>query len=529
MPIKSQLADIEIPHIPFHDLIIDSLKKYGTNVALINHDTNETFTFAEIISKTKYIANSLVSLGIEKGEAVILCVPNCPDFAWLFLGISMAGGIVCPLHPTFSIDEMRLQISDSAARFAFAVPSALSNLSAVFCELDIVHRIVCVGNRKESEGYPIISDLALSSAACSSGFPETYPDDDIVFLPYSSGTSGPRKGVAISHYALNAMLKIFNNIDAYELPRAGEHTIGRMCFHDAFGRDALFSSLMNGATTVTTNASDESLAECLEKYKVRVLFLNPLILRKLCSSEIATKYSLSSLKAIIIGTAAADDETMKVAYKFLSSVRRYSSVYGMTEMGSVCRSTKSSSFNIHSCGSLCANLSMKVVDLFTGRELGPNERGLILISGPTVISPYWNNQKATMEDFKYSGWRNTGDIGYYDKYGNVFLVDRVKQMIKVNGYQVTPQELESILISHPCVAEAAVVPAKIINEGEMPFAFVVLRSKMSTTPEDIMEFVNGRVSPYKRLMRVVIALTIPRSPSGRILRRMLREAASLYI
>uniref|UniRef100_A0A915AQ82 4-coumarate--CoA ligase n=1 Tax=Parascaris univalens TaxID=6257 RepID=A0A915AQ82_PARUN len=182
------------------------------------------------------------------------------------------------------------------------------------------------------------------------------------------------------------------------------------------------------------------------------------------------------------------------------------------------------------CGSLCANLSMKVVDLFTGRELGPNERGLILISGPTVISPYWNNQKATMEDFKYSGWRNTaGDIGYYDKYGNVFLVDRVKQMIKVNGYQVTPQELESILISHPCVAEAAVVPAKIINEGEMPFAFVVLRSKMSTTPEDIMEFVNGRVSPYKRLMRVVIALTIPRSPSGRILRRMLREAASLYI
>uniref|UniRef100_A0A0M3HL58 AMP-binding domain-containing protein n=1 Tax=Ascaris lumbricoides TaxID=6252 RepID=A0A0M3HL58_ASCLU len=105
---------------------------------------------------------------------------------------------------------MRLQISDSAARFAFAVPSALSNLSAVFCELDIVHRIVCVGNRKESEGYPIISDLALSSATCSSGFPETCPDEDIVFLPYSSGTSGPRKGVAISHYALNAMLKIFN-------------------------------------------------------------------------------------------------------------------------------------------------------------------------------------------------------------------------------------------------------------------------------------------------------------------------------
>uniref|UniRef100_A0A914RQ13 AMP-dependent synthetase/ligase domain-containing protein n=1 Tax=Parascaris equorum TaxID=6256 RepID=A0A914RQ13_PAREQ len=313
MPIKSQLADIEIPHIPFHDLIIDSLKKYGTNVALVSH-------LSEISM------SSLIT-------AVILCVPNCPDFAWLFLGISMAGGIVCPLHPTFSIDEMRLQISDSAARFAFAVPSALSNLSAVFCELDIVHRM------------PMSCHVQVN-------------------IP---------SGVCVS-----------------------------------------------------------TMRSVVMRCSVRVLFLNPLILRKLCSSEIATKYSLSSLKAIIIGTAAADDETMKVAYKFLSSVRRYSSVYGMTEMGSVCRSTKSSSFNIHSCGSLCANLSMK--------------RGLILISGPTVISPYWNNQKATMEDFKYSGWRNT-----------------------------------------------------------------------------------GRVSPYKRLMRVVIALTIPRSPSGRILRRMLREAASLYI
>ncbi|VDK18889.1 unnamed protein product [Anisakis simplex] len=150
MPIKSKLPDVDIPNIPFHDLMINHLQKYGTETALVSHmdsassinyDTDETFTFADIISKTQYIANSLISLGIEKGEAVILCVPNSPDFVWLFLGISMAGCTVCPLYPTFSMDEMRLQISDSFARLAFVTPSALTNISSVFRELDQVHRV----------------------------------------------------------------------------------------------------------------------------------------------------------------------------------------------------------------------------------------------------------------------------------------------------------------------------------------------------------------------------------------------------
>ncbi|VDK70330.1 unnamed protein product, partial [Anisakis simplex] len=199
-------------------------------------------------------------------------------------------------------------------------------------------------------------------------------------------------------------------------------------------------------------------------FQVRFLFLSPMVLKQLCGAVSNSNRQLTHLKTIAIGTAAPDDVLMKLAYKCLPSVKSYCSVYGMTEVGTICRSTKSSSYNIHSCGSLCANLSMKsllndgvintavfqIIDLLCSEEVGPFERGLMLIKGPSVNSPYWNNEQATNEDFKYGGWRNTGDLGYYDRNGNVFLVDRVKQMIKVDGYQVSVKYLLTMNCQRRC-------------------------------------------------------------------------------
>lgn len=529
MPIKSKLADVHVPFIPFHEMILAELQNYGNNVALINDNTDEKFTFDDITIKTKYIADLLIAMGIEKGEPIILCVPNCPDFVWLFLGISLAGGIICPLHPNFSKDEMRWQVTDSASRFSFVVPQALENVSAVFNELGIDHRVFCIGNRHESKGFPILNDLALTVANCSTIYPQLKPTEDIVFLPYSTGTSGPRKGVAISHFVLNSMLITFNNKEAYDIPNRGEFILSSASFHETFGRDMLFSSLINGATVVTYTDNIEALAQCIHKYKIRVLFVNPTILRHLCNTETINHYSYYHLKTVVIGTEAISEDTIKCAYKCLPFVNHFSAVYEMTEVGIICRTTKFLPFKFGSCGTLCAGLSMMVIDIVNGTEVGINEQGLILLRGQTVISPYWNNDKATLEDFKHNGWRNTGDIGYYDKDGNVFLVDRAKQMIKVDGFQVTPQELESILLTHPSIAEAAIVPATKTNHQEVPVAFVVLKPRMCATPEQIKDFINGRVMHHKQVNHVVIALTLPRSPNGKILWRMLREAANRYV
>nr|CDP98781.1 BMA-ACS-12 [Brugia malayi] len=395
MPIKSELIDVDVPCISFHEMIFSEMRRYGNEIALVNNDTDETFTFEDILLKTKYIANSLLAMGIEK-------------------------------------DEMRWQIMDSTSRFAFVVPHALNNVSTVFAELNIDHRVICIGNRQVSKGFPILNDLALTAARCSSTYPEMMPEEDIVFLPYSTGTSGPRKGVAITHSVLNAMLKTFNN--------HGEFILSSALFHDTFGRDVLFSSLLNGATMVTFTDDVKTLAKCIHVYKKIV----------------------------------------------------------------------------------------KVIDMVSGAEVGMNEQGLILLRGQTVVSPYWKNDKATFEDFERNGWRNTGDIGFYDKDGNVFLVDREKQMIKVDGFQVTPQELESILLTHPSIAEAAIVPATKVNQQEIPVAFVVLKPRVPATAEQIKEFINERVMRHKQVDVVVIAMTLPRSPGGKILWRLLREAANRY-
>ncbi|VDN83433.1 unnamed protein product [Brugia pahangi] len=528
MPIKSELVDVDVPCISFHEMIFSEMRRYGNEIALVNNDTDETFTFEDILLKTKYIANSLLAMGIEKGEPIILCVPNCPEFVWLFLGISLAGGIVCPLHPSFSKDEMRWQIMDSTSRFAFVVPHALNNVSTVFTELNIDHRVICIGNRQVSKGFPILNDLALTAARCSSTYPEMMPEEDIVFLPYSTGTSGPRKGVAITHSVLNAMLKTFNNREAYDLPSHGEFILSSALFHDTFGRDVLFSSLLNGATMVTFTDDVKTLAKCIHVYKVKTLFVSPTTLRHLCDTDIIDHYPYYHLKNVIIGTEAIGEDTIKRAYRCLPSVKHFSAVYEMTEVGIICRTTKFSPFISRSCGTLCAGLSMMVIDMVSGAEVGMNEQGLILLRGQTVVSPYWKNDKATFEDFERNGWRNTGDIGFYDKDGNVFLVDREKQVIKVDGFQVTPQELESILLTHPSIAEAAIVPATKVNQQEIPVAFVVLKPRVPATAEQIKEFINERVMRHKQVDVVVIAMTLPRSPGGKILWRLLREAANRY-
>ncbi|VBB32587.1 unnamed protein product, partial [Acanthocheilonema viteae] len=259
---------------------------------------------------------------------------------------------------------------------------------------------------------------------------------------------------------------------------------------------------------------------------VKTLFISPTTLKHLCNTDIINHYPYYHLKTVVIGTEAICEDTIKRAFRCLPSVKHFSAVYEMTEAGIISRTTKFSPFISHSCGTLCAGLSMMVIDMVSGVEVGINQQGLILLRGQTVISPYWRNDKATFEDFQRNGWRNTGDIGFYDKDGNVFLVDREKQMIKVDGFQVTPQELESILLTHPSIAEAAIVPATKVNQQETPVAFVVLKPRIPATAEQIKEFVNERVMPHKQVDVVVIAMTLPRSPGGKILWRLLREAAN---
>jgi acyl-CoA synthetase (AMP-forming)/AMP-acid ligase II len=280
--------------------------------------------------------------------------------------------------------------------------------------------------------------------------------------------------------------------------------------------------LSEGATIVTVPRYDlEQFLQALEQYKVTVAPLVPPLVLALSRAPQLDDHDLSALRLIHCGAATLADNIARACSARLGCEIRYG--YGLTEVSplshaSLADSTKHAPGSVGYC---LPNTECKIVDYTTGVELDANDPGEIWVSGPQVMKGYAANEEATLEMIDSNGWLRTGDIGYCDANGQLFVVDRLKELIKTNGRQVAPAELEALLLSHASIADAAVIPTPDEESGEVAKAFVVLKSE--TSAEDIMEFVAARVAPYKRIRRVEFVSEIPKSPAGKILRRVLKD------
>jgi len=245
----------------------------------------------------------------------------------------------------------------------------------------------------------------------------------------------------------------------------------------------------------------------------------PPIVLQLARNPLVETRDLSSLKMIFSGAAPLGPELSRECMQRIGCSIRQG--YGMTETSPVTHSSPAdpSKMKLGSVGPPAPNTECKLVDPGTGSELGPNQEGEVWVRGPQIMKGYLNNAEATARTIDADRWLHTGDIGYADEDGYFFIVDRVKELIKYKGFQVAPAELEAILLAHPAVFDAAVIPCADDEAGEVPKAFVV--KKGDVTAEAIMEFVAGRVAPHKRLRFVEFIDQIPKSPSGKILRRVL--------
>ncbi|CAJ0591880.1 unnamed protein product [Cylicocyclus nassatus] len=525
--IRSKFPKLEIPGLAFHDFFFKATRKYAAEIAMVNNDKKEQFTFAELTQKARFVARALVAMGVEKGEVVILCVDNSPEAVYLFLGISLAGAVASILSPKLSADEMHFQFVESDTRLVFADPDALLEVQRLFRGLNKVHRVICTGSRDQAEGYPILNDLQFVSNL-GVILPRIQPKLDIVYMPFSSGIHGKRKGILTSHYVMNAKTVIASNHHCYIQPARNEFTVAMLPIYRQLGLEAIFISLLAGATVVTVSKfCVHTLMTCIDRFKVRTIYLSPMFMSMMINEAENHEYCMDSMRTVINGSAAVSKELFDDFREAFPYVENIITTYGMTEIGQITRTMPSLKYS-PSCGRLAPNLSLKIVDLITGRILGPRQKGMIYVKGVSVMSPYLNNDEATREQIR-GAWRKTGDIGYYDDAENVYLVDKSKEMIKVHGYQVIPSELETLLVTHPGVNEAAVVAIADQEAGERPVAFVVLNKDFPTSTEKIMNYVNERVVRYKRLVRVNIAQTLPRSPNGSLLRRLLAEAAVLSV
>ena len=345
-------------------------------------------------------------------------------------------------------------------------------------------------------------------------------DDDLVVLPYSSGTTGLPKGVMLSHR--NLVGNIIQTIGIEDVSE-DEVVMGILPFFHNFGMLVILNAcLYHGVTIVTMPRFDlPEFLNLIQTYGVTRASLVPPIVLALAKHPIIDDYDLSSLKVILSGAAPLSDDLSQECAERLGCVVKQG--YGLTETSPAThvQMDDPSSIKLGSVGNPLPNTEVRVVSVESGEDLGTNARGEVWIRGPQVMKGYLNNPEATALTVDSDGFLHTGDIGYVDDDGDFFIVDRVKELIKYKGFQVAPAELEALLLTHPAIMDAAVIPKPNDEAGEIPKAFVVLSGE--ATPDEIMAWVAERVSPHKKIRDLELSEQIPKSASGKILRRVLVE------
>ncbi len=512
MIFRGPYPDVTIPEVSLTDFVFQSASGIQDKPALIDGLTGHTWTYAQLANSVRRTAASLANKGFKKGDVFGIFSTNCPEYAIAFHAVAMLGGINTTLNPLYTADEAAHQLSDAGAKFLVTAPKFIDKARDAAQQAKIEELFVF----GEADGATPFASLLESDGDAPRV--EINSREDLVALPYSSGTTGLPKGVMLTHHNLIANMCQMDGLDYFHQ----DDTL--LCvlplFHIYGLVVVLNMGLHLGATIVTMPRFDlEQFLDLIEKYRVTLSHIVPPIVLQLARNPLVEKHDLSSLKMIFSGAAPLGPELSRECMQRIGCSIRQG--YGMTETSPVTHSSPAdpAKMKLGSVGPPAPNTECKLVDPGTGAELGPNQEGEVWVRGPQVMKGYLNNAEATACTIDADRWLHTGDIGYADEDGHFFIVDRVKELIKYKGFQVAPAELEAILFTHPAVADAAVIPCVDDEAGEVPKAFVV--KKGETTAEAIMEFVEARVAPHKKIRMVEFIEQIPKSASGKILRRVL--------
>lgn len=513
MIFRSPLAPVHIPEVSLTEFVLQRAQQLADKPALIDGLSGRTMTYGQLADAVRRVASSLAARGFMKGDVLAIYSPNLPEYAVALHGVASLGGIITTVNPLYTADELAHQLEDAGAKYLLTVPALMDKASEA-CEGSGVREIFVFG---ESDGATPFAALLESDGG---RMPEVKinPREDIVALPYSSGTTGLPKGVMLTHYNLVANLCQIETAGHFD---ERDTLICVLPFFHIYGMIVIMNEgLYVGATIVTMPRFElESFLKTLQDYGVTLAHVVPPIALALANHPSVDNYDLSRLRTIFSAAAPLGESVAGCCAARL----RCSTLqgYGMTEASPATHMPPVSLEGVKkgSVGMCVPNMECKVVDMETGELLGVNQPGEIYVRGPQVMKGYLNRPDATAEVIDAEGWLRTGDIGYADEDGCFFIVDRAKELIKYKGFQVAPAELEAILLSHPSIADAAVIPSPDEEAGEIPKAFIVLRAECCV--EEILEFVAAQVAPYKKIRKVEIVEQIPKSPSGKILRRIL--------
>ncbi|KAL6215825.1 hypothetical protein ACLB2K_015253 [Fragaria x ananassa] len=473
-------------------------------------------------------------MGIKKGHVILILSPNSISIPVVCLAIMSLGAVITTTNPLNTTREITKQIADSKPVLAFTTRELLPKLAG-FASNNIVlmDRADQQTKNKSRSNKKVLTLAEMMNRPPTSGrFRETVSQNDTATLLYSSGTTGASKGVVSSHRNLIATVRTVlgrffsqaeeEQVQTFLCTVPMFHIYGLATFATGF--------LTSGSTIVILSKFDmHDMLSAIGKYRVTYLPLVPPILVALVNgaAEIKAKYDLSSLRSALSGGAPLSKEVIEGFLEKFPTVS-ISQGYGLTETTGVGASTDTleESRRYGTAGMLSPSMEAKIVDPDSGEALTVNKTGELWLKGPTIMKGYFCNDDATASTLDSEGWLRTGDLCYIDDDGFIFVVDRLKELIKYKAFQVPPAELESLLLTHPQISDAAVIPFPDEKVGQFPMAYVVRKAGSNLSETAVMDFIAKQVAPYKRIRKVAFIASVPKNPSGKILRKDLIQLAT---
>lgn len=514
---KSTFQDVELTQRTITQMVFDKIDVDKT--ILIDGPTGRKLTGGQFVRDVKSLAGGLTAKGWGAGKVVALMAPNMPEFCTVFHASAWAGGTVTTINPTYTAPEVNHQLKDADAAVLITI-ALFADIAKEAIKGTAVTEIVIIDDAPAETtpladlmGPPIAAQIPVDA------------ENHVVMLPYSSGTTGLPKGVMLTHQ--NLVVNVDQMLAVTGLGGSNETTVAFLPFFHIYGLQVLQNLyLAAGGCLVTMPRFDlELFLTLIVRHQTPRLWIVPPVALALAKHPMVDGYDLSFLEQVNSAAAPLGSDAAEAISTRLGT--HTTQAYGMTELSPASHVSPFGKGKLGSSGAALPNTDCRIVDAQTLKDVAPGHEGELWVRGPQVMAGYLNNPKATQETVVEDGWLRTGDIAHIDPEGFVFITDRLKELIKFKGFQVAPAELEAALVSHPAILDAGVIGIPDDAAGELPAAFIVVADADSTLGlEGVQAYLAARLAPYKQVHQLIVVEAIPKSASGKILRRVLRDQIS---
>ncbi|CAH0400179.1 unnamed protein product [Chilo suppressalis] len=528
--VKSPYEDVNIPEMTIVDYVWRDLEKWPTKTAVHCGVTNRSYSYEQMYKQSRTLATNLIKkFKVRSDDVIGIMSPNIPEYPIVTFGVLAAGGIVTTFNPVYTEYEVQRQIEISDVKIMIAFENCVPVVNKA---LKLAKKNIPVISIKVEKPLPentvslmeLIEDPHVDFDILKS---VRRKPNDVAIMPYSSGTTGLPKGVELTNRNLVANceqqttdVRQYN----YTTETHQDVVLAVLPLFHSYGLTIVMLNKMAAGLKLLTlpKFQPDSFLGALKIHRSNILYVAPPMVLFLGSSSQITPEHFASVRLVTSGAAPLPPADVE---KMMSKAqgRKFGIVqgYGMTEAAPLVTLSPLDCDDYETVGHAIPNVELRVVD-DKMNNLGPGQVGELLIKGPNIMKGYRNNPEANTEVFVDSGWYRSGDIANIDECGLVYITDRLKELIKVKGYQVPPAELENVLKEHPSIHDAAVIGVPDASTGERPKAFVVTVPGSNVKDHEIVEFVEKRVAPYKKITEIEFVDSIPKSVSGKILRRLLQ-------